>query len=96
MDVGVQKAGQDDLARHVRLHFAGVGPHAYDQAFGHGNVRMAQLVGKHIDVGGVFQNQIRRFPPGGRIDDAPLFQQLPVDFAGIALRHKTTPSFRKS
>ena len=56
MDVGVQEAGENDLPGAVLLHRTGVGAHAYDEALGHGNVCVAQLVGKHVDVGGVFQH----------------------------------------
>ena len=92
VDVGVQKAGEDDLACHIGLHRAGVGAHAHDEALCHGNVRRAELVCEHIDIGGVFQHQVRRFPARRRVDNAPLFQQLAVDFARVAFRHRTTPS----
>ena len=89
MDVGVQKTGQDDLAGHVYFLGAAVLPHAYNQTLRHSDVGGAQFIGEHIHIGGIFQNQVRRLPAGGRVDDAPLFQQLPVDLSSIALRHRT-------
>ena len=94
MDVSVQKARQDDLAGHIHFFVAGILSHTYNEAFRHSDIGSAEGVGKYIDVGGVFQHQIRRFPSGGGIDDAPLFQQLPVDLARITLRHRTTPSVK--
>ena len=91
MDVGIQKAGQDDFTRAVLLYRAGVLAHAHDQPLCHGDVRMTELVGEDVDIGGVLQHQVRRLPPGGGVDDAALFQQLPVDLASVALRHRTTP-----
>ena len=88
VDVGVQEAGENDFSGAVLFHRAGVGAHAHDEALRHGDIRRAELVGKHIDVGGVFQHQVRRFPARRRVDDAALFQQLAVDFAGVAFRHK--------
>ena len=92
MDVGVQEAGEDDLAGAVLLHGAGVLAHAHNQPLCHGDVGVAELVGEDVDIGGVLQHQVRRLPPGGGVDDAALFQQLPVDLASVALRHRTTPS----
>ena len=92
MDVGVQKARQHDPAGAVLLHLAAVLAHAHDEPFRHGDVGGAELVGEHVDVGGVFQYQIRFLPAGGCVDDAALFQQLPVDLARVTLRHRTTPS----
>lgn len=82
MDMGIQKTGKDDLSGHIHFLGSAVLAHAYDQPLRHGDVGGAKLVGEHIHVRGIFQNQIRRFPTGGRVDDAPLFQQLPVDPAG--------------
>ena len=56
----------------------------------------AELVGEHVDVGGAFQYQVRFLPAGGCVDDAALFQQLPVDLARVTLRHRTTPSIEFS
>jgi hypothetical protein len=94
--VGVQESRQNDLAGAVHLHLAAVLAHAHDEPFRHGDVGGAQLVGEHIDVSGVFQHQIRFLPPGGRVDDPTLFQQLPVDLARVTLRHRTTPSIEFS
>ncbi|MPN14513.1 hypothetical protein SDC9_161840 [bioreactor metagenome] len=85
MNMSVQKAGQDDFAGHVRLDFALVAAHAHNQPFGHGDVRLTQLVGKHVDVGCVFQHQVRLFAARRGLNDAPFLQQLSVDFARIAL-----------
>ena len=73
MDVGVNEAGADDLAGHVHFVPAFVAAEAYDQTLRHGNVPGVQLPGKHVDIGGVFQNQIGFLPPGGDIDDVQLF-----------------------
>ena len=85
MDVGVHKARQHDLAGNVHLHVAMVLAHAHDQALGHGDVRLTQLIGKHVDVGGVFQHQIGRAAARRHLDDVQLLVQLAVDLAGIAL-----------
>ena len=92
VDVGVQKAGEDDFAGAVHFLPAMVAAHAHDEALCHGDVHVGQLIGEHIDEGGVFQHQVRRLPPGGGRDDPLLFQQLPVDLSCIAFRHSTTPS----
>ena len=73
MDVGVDEAGADDLAGHVHFVPAFVAAEAHDQTLRHGNVAGVQLPGKHVDIGGVFQNQIGFLPPGGDINDVQLF-----------------------
>ena len=89
VDVGVQKTGQNDLAAAVRLFRAAVFAHTDDQPLRHRNVSMADLVGEHVDVGRVFQNQVRWLTSRCGVDDAPLFQKLTVDLAGITLCHGT-------
>ena len=91
MDVGIQKTGEDDFAGAVHFLPAVVAAHADNETLCHGDVHVGQLVGKHIDKGGVLQHQIRRLPPGGGSDDPLLFQQLSVDLSCIAFRHSTTP-----
>lgn len=56
-----------------------------DQPLGHGDVALAELVGKDVEIAGVFQHQIRRLAPGGYVHDVLLFDQLPVDFTCVAL-----------
>ena len=73
MNVGVHKAGEDDLTAHIYLCIAAVFTHAHDQTLRYGNVAGVQLPGKHVDIGGVFQNQIGFLPPGGDINDVQLF-----------------------
>ncbi len=84
MNMGVQKAGQDNLAAAVVLGLPGVASHSHNQALGYGYVPLTDLVGKHIDIGRVFQYQIRRFPSSRRVDNPPFLLQLPVDFPCIA------------
>ena len=91
MDVGVQKAGEDNFAGAVHFLPAVVAAHADNEALCHGNVHVGQLVGEHINKCGVLQHQIRRLPPGGGSDDPLLFQHLSVDLSCIAFRHSTTP-----
>ena len=85
MDVGVHKAGQYDLTGDVHLHIAAVFAHAHDQALSHGDIRLTQLVGKHVHIGGVFQHQIRLSPARCHFDHVKLLIQLAVDLAGITL-----------
>ena len=94
MNVGVNETRQDDFAVHVVGQAALIGTHAHNQPLGYGNVGGAQLIGKHIDIGGVLQNQVSRFQSGGHADDPLLFPQLAVDLAGIAfvgVCHRTHP-----
>ena len=72
VDVGVNEAGADDFSGHVRFLAALVAAKTHDQALRYGNVAGVQLPGKHVDVGGVLQNQIGLLPPGGDIDDVQL------------------------
>ena len=88
MDVGIQEAGQHNLAGDIQLHLAVVLAHAHNESLGHSNVAAAQLIGKDIDIGGVFQHQIGGHTPGSHINDMELLVQLTVDFSGIALFHR--------
>ena len=83
MNVGVHKAGEDDLTAHIYLCIAAVFTHAHDQALGHGDVAVTQLIGEYIDIGGVFQHQVRWFPSSGGFQNAALFQQLAHDIAEV-------------
>ncbi len=95
MDVGVDKTREDDLSCHVKLQPAAVLPHADDKPLRHGDVSMAQLAGEDVDIGRVFQYQVRFFPSGGHLYDPQLFAQLTVDSAGIALStHREILLFR--
>ncbi len=91
MDMGIQEAGEDDLSGAVHLRRAGVLSHANDESLRHGDVGGTELVGEYVDIGGVFQHQVRSFPSGGSFDDAALFQQFPVDLTRVTLRHGITP-----
>ena len=85
MDVGVHKSGQYDFAGYVHLHIAAVFAHAHDQPLSHGDIRLTQLVGKHVHIGGVLQHQIRLPPPRCHFDHVKLLIQLAVDLTGITL-----------
>ena len=87
MDMGIQKAGQHELAADVYLHMTVVLAHAYDKPLGNGDVAVTQLIGEDIDIGGVFQHQIGGDTAGGHVDDMELFVELAVDLAGIAFFH---------
>lgn len=63
VDVRVDEAGEHDLPRHVDLHMPVVGAHADDQPLRHGDIPMAELVGKHVDIRRVLQHQIRGRAP---------------------------------
>ena len=83
MDVRVDEAGADDLARDIDLGLAGIFTHADDLAAGDGNISMAKLIGENIHIGGVFQNEIRLFPSGGDVHKVLLFHQLALDPCGV-------------
>lgn len=87
MDMAVNKARQDDMPGHVVLQMAGIGAHADDQTLGHGNIAPAQLVGKDVEIDGVFQHQVGGAAAGGHIDDVLLFQTFAADFSRVALCH---------
>ena len=91
MDMGVQKAGEDDFPGSVHLCFAVIAAHADNEPLCHGNVHGGNFVGKDVDKGGVFQHQLRRLPSGGSGNDSLLFQQPAVDFPGVAFRLETAP-----
>ena len=88
MDVGVHEAGQHDLAADIHLLDAVVCAHAHDKPLRHGDIPVAQLVGEYVDVGGVFQHQICRLPPGSHGDDPQFFVELTVDLSGIAFLYR--------
>ena len=85
MDVGVDKPGQDDFSGHAVLHLAAVAAYAHDEPLRHGDIPLTDFVGKDIDIGGVFQHQIRLLPPGGHIHDPQLPVDLRGDFSSVAL-----------
>ena len=97
MDMRVDKARADDLARHIVFDFALIAAEAHDQAVGHGDIARQQLVGEHVDVGRVLEDQIGLLAAGGSLDHALLLDQLPLDLARIAFswnRHMTASFLR--
>ena len=88
MDMGIQEAGEHDLAGNIHLHLAVVLAHAYDQALGYGDVTVSKFIGEDIDIGGVLQHKISRDTARGHIDHMELFVELTVYFAGIAFFHR--------
>ena len=72
MTARANSAGADDFSGHVRFLAALVAAEAHDQTLRYGNVAGVQLPGKHVDIGGVLQNQIGLLTPGGDIDDVQL------------------------
>ena len=87
MDMGINEARQHDLAGDVGLHPAAILSHAHNEPLRHGNIPAAQLVGKHIDIGGVFQHQVRRDPARRHIDDMELLVELAVDLPCVTFLH---------
>ena len=87
MDMGINEARQHDLAGDVGLHPAAILSHAHNEPLCHGNIPAAQLVGKHIDIGGVFQHQVRRDPARRHIDDMELLVELAVDLPCVTFLH---------
>ena len=83
MDVGVDEAGANDLAADIILHLTGIVAHADDLSLGHGNIPMAKLIGKHIDVRGILQHKICLPAARGDFDQILLFHQLPLDPGGV-------------
>ena len=79
MDMGVDEPGGDNFAGHVILGFPGIVAHAHHQSAHHGDVPMAQLVGKDVYIGGVFQHHVGFFLAQGHADHALLFLHLAVD-----------------
>ena len=97
MDVRVDEARADDLARHIVFDFALIAAETHDQAVGHGDIARQQLVGEHVDVGRVLEDQIGLLAAGGSLDHALLLDQLPLDLARIAFswnRHMTASFLR--
>ena len=84
MNVRVDKARADDLAGHIVFSFTLVAAETDDQAVGHGDVARQQLIGEHIDIGRVLQDQIGLLAAGGGLDHALFFQKLPLDLTGVA------------
>ena len=80
----VDEAGADDLAGDVDLRFALIAAHTDDLALGDGDVALAQLVGKDIDIRGVLQNQVRPFPSGGDVHEVLLLHQLALNPSGVS------------
>ena len=92
VDVGVNEPGQDNPAGHVHLRLPAVLAHAHDQPLRHGDVAVTDLVAEHVDVGGVFQHQIRLLPACRHLHNPQFLVQLAVDSAGIALSSHVIPS----
>ena len=96
MDVRVNKARADDLARHVVFDLAIILAQTHDQAVGAGNVAGGQFVGKDIDERRVLEHQISLLAAGGGLDDLLLFQQLSLNFTRVAFGcdcHENHPFF---
>ena len=99
MDVGVDEAGANDLAADIILHLTGIVAHADDLSLGHGNIPMAKLIGKHIDVRGILQHKICLPAARGDFDQILLFHQLPLDPGGVGFvgighaQHPFVPNF---
>ena len=93
VDMGVNKAREDQLAAHVELRLTAVRAHTYNQPLRHGNVPMAELIGEYVDIGCVLQHQVSLFPACGHLDDPQFLIQLAVDPAGIALFSHNDPPF---
>lgn len=64
MDVGIQKAGQDDLRT-----VSSTVPEYWPYDLCHGDVRMTELVGEDVDIGGSSAPGPTA-PPGGGVDAA--------------------------
>ena len=79
---GVDEPG-NDLAADIILHLTGIVAHADDLSLGHGNIPMAKLIGKHIDVRGILQHKICLPAARGDFDQILLFHQLPLDPGGV-------------
>ena len=85
MDVRIDKAGQHELAAHIDLHFALVVlAHARDEAFGHGDVAMTELVAEDVHIRRVLEHEVGLLPPRGHLDDVELLVQLAVDLSCVA------------
>ena len=96
MDVRVNKARADDLARHVVFDLAIILAQTHDQAVGAGNVAGRQLVGKDVDKRRVLEHQISLLAAGGGLDDLLLFQKLSLNFTRVAFGcdcHENHPFF---
>ena len=90
VNVGVQEARKHQLAGAVPLLPAEVGPYARNEALRNGDIRRQDLACNNIDIGRVFQHQVRRLPAHGRADHPPLPLRFPADFLLLALRHGIT------
>ena len=93
MDMGVDKARADDLARNVDFRFALIASHAGNTAFGDRNISPAKLVGKHVDVDGVFQDQICLFSSHGHVDEGLFLRHCPLQSGSLAVFRHITLSF---
>ena len=85
VDVCIDKAGQHELAAHIDLHFALVVlAHARDEALGHGDIAMAQLIAEDVHIRRVLEHEVSLLPPRGHLDNVELLVQLAVDLACVA------------
>ncbi len=84
MDVGVQEAGRTILPVQSCSTAPEYWPMPTMSPSATAMSAMTELVGEDVDVGGVFQHQIRWFPSSGCFQNAALFQQLPVDLASVS------------
>ena len=97
VNVGVDKARRDDLAAHVHLFDTLVFAHAHYQAFRHGDIPLAQLVGEHVHIRGVLQHQISLFLAHSHANHMLLLAHLQCDAlcTGLACVHpEHTPSLK--
>ena len=85
MDVGINEARQHDLVADIHLNVAAVLAHTHNEPLRHGNIPVAQLVGKDVDIGGVFQHQVRQCAACRHINDVELLVELAVDFSCVTL-----------
>ena len=85
MDMRVQKTGQHELAAHVDLNLAAVAlAHAGDQSARNGDIPMAELAAEDVDIGGVFQHQIRLLSAGSHLDHVHFLGELAIYPARVA------------
>ena len=95
VNVRVDKAGGDHLAGDVHLLDAAVIAHAHHQAAHHGDIALAQLVGEHVDIGGVLQHQVSLLLTHGHPNHPLLFADLLGNAfgSGFALIHRCCAPF---
>ena len=90
MNMRVDKSGQNDFSLHVELCLARIFAHAGDQSVRYRNVSELKVVGKHVEIVGVFNDEIGRLLPPRNADQLALFFHFARDFAcrGFAVCHR--------